>query len=586
MRRGVVPGLGFVLCASLAVGGAGVRPEAAQAAARSESAAARVKAQCPQTATADDRAKARRIMAGWLDVPGFGAARIGTSGDIDWHADPFHHPSWVARFQGLAWVQPLLIGATRDSARAKRAAAILRDFLADNPVPAVPDLAAWEPTVTAKRALTLVCATTALGRPPWLMSGLTAHGKLLSEQWSGAWNRGAFEIRGLLALGCFTGNAGWMELARSRVAASFEDNLRGPAIDTDGASNEQALGYSRTVYYVWQEVARELVRCGLSVPDVLTERLPLLLGFLAGATMPDGHLVPLGDTYGSLPPPLVRGTPAEYAATLGAQGEPPADVVGVYAGGYVFGRSGWGTERPFGAESFYSLRFGPGRQLHGHNDHQAITWYAGGRPLLVDSGHVGYAPDAYRDYLRSARAHNVLVAPDSPLDGSAVTALERQDIETNAQYFEVADDAIGARRIRNVLFLQHPDMIVVLDRVIGGPFRRYDQLWHLPPDLQATSVTPNEARATDPAGNGLTVLSVPMLGQLSSPSIGYVRGAEQPYQGWVSGELGQREPAGVITVSQVAQNPTFLTVLVASDPGTAVRADFLGVSPLGGVLTL
>jgi hypothetical protein len=340
------------------------------------------------------------------------------------------------------------------------------------------------------------------------------------------------------------------------------------------------------VYYVWQEVARELVRCGLSVPDVLTERLPLLLGFLAGATMPDGHLVPLGDTYGSLPPPLVRGTPAEYAATLGAQGEPPADVVGVYAGGYVFGRSGWGTERPFGAESFYSLRFGPGRQLHGHNDHQAITWYAGGRPLLVDSGHVGYAPDAYRDYLRSARAHNVLVAPDSPLDGSAVTALERQDIETNAQYFEVADDAIGARRIRNVLFLQHPDAIVVLDRVIGGPLRRYDQLWHLAPDLQATSVTPNEARAADPAGGGLTVLSVPMLGQLSSPSIGYVRGAEQPYQGWVSGELGQREAAGVITVSQVAQNPTFLTVLVATDPGTAVRADFLGVSPLGGVLTL
>jgi hypothetical protein len=525
-------------------------------------------------------------MAGWLDVPGFDAAQIGTSGDIDWHADPFHHPSWVARFQGLAWVQPLLIGATRDSARGKRAAAILRDFLADNPVPAAPDLAAWEPTVTAKRSLTLVCATTALGRPPWLMSGLTQHGNLLSEQWSGAWNRGAFEIRGLLALGCFTGNAGWMELARARVAASFEDNPRGPAISTDGSSNEQALGYSLTVYYVWQEVARELLRCGLSVPDVLTERLPLLLGFLADATMPDGHVVPLGDTYGSLAPPLVRGTPAEYAATLGAQGVPPADVVGVYAGGYVFGRSGWGTERPFGAESFYSLRFGPGRQLHGHNDHQAITWYVGGRPLLVDSGHVGYAPDAYRDYLRSARAHNVLVAPDSPLDASAATVLERQDIEKNAQFFEVSDDAIGARRIRTVLFLQHPDAIVVLDRVIGGPLRRYDQLWHLAPDLRVTAVTPNAARAADPDGDGLTVLSVPMLGQASAPSIGDVRGAESPYQGWVSGELGQREPADVVSVSRVAQSPIFLTVLVASDRDTAVRADFLGVSPLGGVLTL
>src|SRR5262249_634153 len=151
-----------------------------------------------------------------------------------------------------------------------------------------------------------------------------------------------------------------------------------------------------------------------------------------------------------------------------------------------FGRSGWGTQRPFGAESFYSLRFGPGRQLHGHNDHQAITWYAGGRQLLVDSGYDGYEPGPYPAYLQSARAPNGLVAADAPLDSFAATALERQRIDDEVQYFAVADDAIGARRTRNVLFLQDPDAIVVLDRVTGGPFRRYDQLWHLAPDLETT----------------------------------------------------------------------------------------------------
>ena len=92
--------------------------------------------------------------------------------------------------------------------------------------------------------------------------------------------------------------------------------------------------------------------------------------------------------------------------------------------------------------------------------------------------------------------------------------------------------------------------------------------------------------ADSTAGDGLTVLSVPMLGQLLPPSVRIVRGAETPYQGWVSGELGKRAPADVVAVSQLAQNPTFLTVLMPFDQDAAVRADFVGAWPLGGVLTL
>lgn len=589
MGRALGLGVGAVLCGNLAVGGLGLRPEVARADERVTSAEAfpaRAVAQCPQSNSAEDRARAKRLMNGWLDFPGFESVRIGRSGDLDWTLDPFHHPSWVARYQGLAWVQPLLVGAVKEPAYRKRAVAILRDFLADNPAPAPPVLGAWAPTITAKRALTLICASTVVGRPRWLNDGLTEHGDQLSAVWSGAWNQGTFEIRGLLALGCFTGNAGWKDVARARVEASFGDNPLGPAIGADGSSNEQSLGYSRTAYWAWREVVRDLGRCGLEVPTVVTERLPMLLDFLAHATMPDGRLVPLGDTYDSATPPRVAGSAAQYAATLGREGVAPSDLVAVYDAGYVFGRSGWGTERPFGAESFYSLRFGPGRQVHGHNDHQAITWYAGGRPLLVDSGHYGYAPGAYRDYVQSARAHNVLVARDAPLDSYAATALERRHLEEDAQYFEVSDDALGARRVRDVLFLQSPDAIVVLDRVIGGPFRPYDQLWHLAPDLQTTVVGPNAARADAPDGHGVTVLSIPMLGQSSAPALHVVRGAENPYQGWVSGELGKRAPADVVAVSQETQDPVILTVLVPSDRDTAVRAEFQGAWPVGGVLTL
>ncbi|HUR74791.1 MAG TPA: heparinase II/III family protein [Sporichthya sp.] len=564
-----------------------MHPAAAQAAVAPLAGADLTAAPCDRTSADHDRTAADRVLAGWLDVPGFAPVQIGTGPHIDWNLDPYGHPSWVARFRDLTWVQPLLRRAGAADAYRQRAETILRDFLAQNPLPAAAQQGPlWDPTLTAKRTETLLCATVALGHAKWLSAGLSEHGTVLAERWSGAWNRGTMEIRALLALGCLTGNDSWVELAKARVAESFSDQLPGPVIGVDGSTNEQALGYGHTVYWLWQQIARELAACGGGVPDVLRARVPLLLQFLADATMPNGHLVPLGDTFASAAPPRAKGTVGEYAATLGEQGALPDHVVGMYPGGYVFGRSGWGTERPFGAESFYSLRFGPGRQFHGHNDHQALTWYVGGRQLLVDSGHDGYLAGPYRDYLRSARAHNVLLASESPLDASAPTTLQRYRLGDAAQYFEVTDQAIGAARTRDVLFLQQPDAIVVLDRVRGGPVQKYDQLWHLAPELQIAEVDTNAVRAYAPDGAGLAVLRIPLPLEPSGASTEVKRGESDPYQGWVSGGLFERHPASVVALSQVGRDPTFLTVLMSADRATSVHADFRGLPALGGVLTL
>jgi hypothetical protein len=574
-----------LLCAGLCGPQLGVHPAAAQVIAP-VSAAELSAAQCDR-ATGKDRAAAGRVMAGWLDVPGFAPVRIGTGPHIDWALDPYAHPSWTARFRDLTWVQPLLRRAGEADRFRHRAATILRAFLADNPVPAAAEPGPlWAPTVAAKRAETLLCATGVLGSPKWLTAGLQEHGRVLSERWSGVWNRGTMEIRALLALGCLTGNAEWVQLAESRAGESFRDQAPGPVIGEDGSTNEQALGYGQTVYWLWRQIARDMAACGREVPDVLRDRLPLLLQFLADATMPDGHLVPLGDTFASAGPPRVEGTPGEYAATLGQDGAPPHNVVGVYPGGYVFGRSGWGTQRPFSAESFYSLRFGPRRQFHGHNDHQALTWYAGGRQLLVDSGHEGYLAGPYRAYLQSARAHNVLLAPDSPLDASAPTTLTRYRIDDDAHYFEVSDDAIGATRTRDVLVLQEPDAIVVLDRVRGGPVQRYEQLWHLAPELEVADSGADAVSAYAPDGAGLTVLRIPFVLDSAGASTDVTRGQSEPYQGWVSDRLGERTPGSVVAFSQTGQDPTFLTVLMSADRDTPARADFLGAPLLGGILTV
>ena len=186
----------------------------------------------------------------------------------------------------------------------------------------------------------------------------------------------------------------------------------GPSIDPQGAVNEQATLYENFVYTLWQTALPALAACGYQLPGWITARIAKLPAFLGSATEPDGDLVQIGDSY------------VERPADVG----PRHALVSVYPqAGYVFGRSGWTP-----AASFYSLRFGPGREIHGHNDHMGLTYYARGRDLIVDAGHDGYAATPYRTWLQSPEAASTLVLPGVPFSPGAATALVADQIGVRA----------------------------------------------------------------------------------------------------------------------------------------------------------
>jgi hypothetical protein len=288
--------------------------------------------------------------------------------------------------------------------------------------------------------------------------------------------------------------------------------------------------------------------------------------FLAAATQPDGNLVQIGDTYVEQPP---WGMPK------------PSPLVSVYTGGYVFGRSQLGQNG-----TFYSLRFGPGRQVHGHNDHMGVTYYSRGRNLIVNAGHTGYEVSAYRTYIQSPQAASTLVAPGKPFRASAATTLTGDSVKPRSQYFQFGDHAFGGPRNRSVYVHQGPDFMLVLDRDQGAP--AYQQLWHLDPGLTVTAVTASVAVATAPAiratatspafpATALTIARIPLPGQvIRAGSTTVVKGQTNPYQGWVSHQALQRIPAPVVTMTGkgagAALSSTMLTLITATAPGTRVTA--------------
>jgi hypothetical protein len=369
----------------------------------------------------------------------------------------------------------------------------------------------------------------------------------------------------LLRIGCgypptaFGGAAlSWRKTAVGQLIAAFEPNRLGPAIDQQGAVNEQATLYEDFVYHLWQTALPELAACGYQLPGWITARIAKLPAFLAAATEPDGDLAQIGDSYLERP----------------AVSPPGTYLVAVYAqAGYVFGRSGWTP-----SASFYSLRFGPGREIHGHDDHLGLTYYADGRDLIVDAGHTGYAATPYRAWLQSPEAASTLVLPGVPFNAAAATALVADRLGPHGQFYELYDTAFdGDPRYRSVYVSQQPNLVIVFDRASGGSSgSQYEQLWHLDPALRVVSVTRSAAVATAP-GVSLTLAQVALPGQgIPADSTQVVRAQTDPYQGWVSHQMLQRSPADVVTMSRSGPAAAMLTLLVPTAPGTPVSYSLSG----------
>lgn len=506
-------------------------------------------------------------MAGRLTIAPFGQILIDPhhDGRINWAQDPYHNPTWVVDFQDGQWIEALveayLAGGPAADAYRDRAKALLLGWLSQ--VPAVnqqPD--------------TLICSAEAFPGQAWIHNRIPGVLNYQAAHWQGAYNHGLKQDLQLLAAGCAypAGQWGgaparWRDTARQQMTDSFEPNRYGPALDAQGVTNEQSTGYDNFNLGLWNTAQSDLSACGLSLPGWINARIAEMPDFLAMATQPDGNLVQIGDTY-VIRPRSRPGTPLAYAAARGASGTPPAQRVAVYQAGYVFGRSGW---RPFGDQSFYSLRFGPGTQIHGHADHMGLTYYARGRNLIVDAGHYGYANTAYRAYLLSPEAASDLVLPGVGFDSSAPTRLLRDRVGTDGQFFELGDTAFSGRaRYRSVYVDQDPDLVLVFDRSSGAAV--YQQLWHLDPGLTVTSVTRTYAVATAP-GTQLEIRQIPLPGQqIPAGSTQVVRGQVNPDQGWVSHVMLQRIPAPVVTMTRRGSSAAILTLLVPSAPGTVVSA--------------
>lgn len=481
----------------------------------------------------------------------YGIEDIDYSKGIDWASFNTHPPFMRWWMNSFKYLRALLISPVDDDIRI--ASRMLEQWAEDNSENPKSNFA-WDGHATAVRAVHIACLKTRTSAE-WLDRSGEQHGEFLCDpaNYQGNWNHGLDQNIGLVTLGYAFAKSEWIELAHARSIEAIT-----AMIDWQGVSIEQSIKYHFYNYLRFKEVENTFQECGKPLPAKLFDKIHLMPEFVAHATAPDGEWVRLGDsTDYTRARTLLAGTEGEFALTQGRQGKRPATRFSIYHGGYIFGRSGWGEERPFYDESYYTIRFGPGRIIHGHNDHTSITYHARGQEILIDGGFHGYTKDKWRDHLRSPAAHNTVFASGkASFAWQARTKLDEFHIENGWQSYSLIDRPYeGTERHRSALFVQDAfEAIVVMDRLVG-PKRNYQQAWHF---NDAFALTAEAARVV--AKSQTTSVSIHQL--WPHDGIEIVRGRENPPQGWAGYGQGRLHPVPTILTSKKAGTAAYLTVIV------------------------
>ena len=470
-----------------------------------------------------------------------------------WDEDPLGEPNWQFQFHKLQWAEQLWSAyeQTADDRYRSRYVDVLRSWSAHNPRRHPPSPFSWNDHATAFRASVYARAASRLDEP-WLRQAMRLHGRTLADPdfYVREGNHALNQATGLLEVGCQLEHDDWVTLARDRITT-----LLARSVDTQGATNEQAVEYQ--LYNLERYgVAREaLVRCGSVVPPVFA-RLQAMPELLAHATLPDGTYAMLGDTERGRPRPT-SGGPDEYAATAGARGVRPATTSALYDAGFAFGRTGWGDARDFADEQHYSLRFGPGRRLHGHLDHGSLTYYGFGEQLLLDRGKYAYVRDPLRDHVTGRSAHNVVTVDGLEWDEAVATELSAYGSDDDRDHLVVRSDGYaGVRGVRRVMFSKASGMLVVHDAYIATRPLTFRQLWQLHPDSRPRV----EGRVTSTNRDRGNVAIHQLVGD---PQVSVVTGRTAPLLGWQTWGYGERVPAPTVTATQTGHEVVFLTLIAS-----------------------
>ncbi|MBP1963226.1 DUF7594 domain-containing protein [Paenibacillus aceris] len=301
-------------------------------------------------------------------------------------------------------------------------------------------------------------------------------------------NHGTVETQGLYTLGIyfpeFTDSTTWLSTSYSRF-----DFLMSTLIYKDGSYMESSDTYTTVTTAPMIAIKQLGAMNNVPFEGAFDNNLNHLGKYLADISFPNGYAATLGDSqYTDLKGTIkqigdiTNDDALRYVGTSGAEGTKPSYTSILYPDSKsAIMRSGWSPNDRY---LFTNVKQAA---PHRHPDDNAITYYAYGRPLLVDPGAYSYSDDPIANWLRfSTEAHNTIEINDTAQNLSEGWM---QDWTDNSKFnfvTGVTQNVPGFKHSRDTLFLKSSFSIV--SDVVEAPSgtNKYQQTWHFLPTAKPT----------------------------------------------------------------------------------------------------
>lgn len=490
--------------------------------------------------------------------------------DPTWLENPLKDDNWQFQYHSLRWLDPLRREAVAGNENARQVwERYVQSWIAANPPGTTRTKWAWIDMGDALRTYVLSFGLNMYSDPPkWLSDSLEQHMHWLAiEENLGHGNHALHQHQALFVAASILEEPSLVELAIQRMG-----ELVSGSYDAQGVNEEGSISYQEANYRWWHEALRRLELEGIARP-AWAAVLDAAPESLAHATQPDGSYVRIGDM-DSGGPSKIKSPFTQYVSTAGSKGSAPRDLIKVYNGGYVYGRSGWGeTEREFAQETFFSLCFGAQRKIHGQADGSSVTFFANGFPWLIDTGKYLYGRHPMRTYVVNRPGHNLLVANGRKYDRAANVTLFRTD--ESARHFEAVTRDTGYEDIlmtRRVIFSKRGEYLLVIDAVSAKEEVEIEQRWHA---HESTATILEKSSAV--LSNGKAECQLHWVGR--NARLTTAKGETKPYNGWTSTGWRKNKETTVISAVQKGTQLTFRTVIGAGSSSEGTVSTMRRVAP-------
>lgn len=529
---------------------------------------------------ADDKQRANDLMRkGRTTIDPYGTLRVPKN--PSWRRQSSLDHSGNGHMHSLFWALPLLrVGMkTKNKRMIKRFYTIIYDWIKDNPRKKPRQAVAYGQINAGFRMLTLTCALAGPApRPVYLYEAMMTQYKIGSKGWRLSNNASFHHASGIFAMGCVAGvrkyrNRGLKLL--SRVTNSM--------IASDGSVKEGSVHYAYNTYGWTKQQMLRVAGCRAKIPTTL-RRVDKIPSYLGMAIRPDRRFESIGDGHPTVAQEksAPRGSWWQYSASAGARGTRPNTNYRAYQSGMLFGRSGWGVNRPFSQETFYSLRYGPGPkyQYHAHHDGAAMTLASYGKQLLVDPGQYRLRGGSVATYLTTRPAHNTVSATGL---SAATTIPVRRYSQSNSEgdYTAILDRPYKSSSIeRKVWYDRRGNFFVVMDDINLAKSTSAYQNWNLP-QSSTVALSANSVH-TNGSGANVSLISVG-----TPASLRLYKGSKSPWSGWTSARYGSVAASPSVRMSAKGKTMRLVTVIVPRRAGVdATEVSATGELTSSGAIVL